>query len=71
MLWVKATHRAPDEGSGFGGRRVCLQLHKSLDDPTEPKALDAQAVAHNFFPSRNSSPSEAAAFMPQTCPKEA
>jgi hypothetical protein len=35
MLWAEVTHRAPDEGSGFGGRRVCLRLHESLDDPTE------------------------------------
>jgi hypothetical protein len=48
MLWAKVTHRAPDEGSGFGGRRAGLRLHKSLDDPTEPQALDIQAVAHDF-----------------------
>jgi hypothetical protein len=41
MRWAKVAHRAPDEGCGVGGRRVGLQPHQSLDDPTEPQALDA------------------------------
>jgi hypothetical protein len=48
MLWAKVAHRAPDERPGFGGRRVCLGLHKSLDDPTGTQTLDAQPVADDL-----------------------
>lgn len=60
LRWAQVAHRVPDKRPGFSGRGACLRPHQSLDDPAEAQALDAQAVTHDL-PSRNSSPSEAAA----------
>jgi hypothetical protein len=35
MLRAKIAHRARDERPGFGGRRLGLRPHQSLDNPTE------------------------------------
>jgi hypothetical protein len=48
VLWAEIAHRAPDEGPGFGGRRVCLRPNKPLNDSAKAQVLDGQAVAYDL-----------------------
>ena len=61
MLWAKVTHGAPDEGSGFGGRRVCLRLPRVAGRPDRNPRPSMPRPSQTTFPSRNSSSSEAVA----------